>query len=47
MTMDAGDVMEWAQELQNKMNEMDINKIVKIALETQKKYKRKESNNII
>ena len=47
MTMDAGDVMEWAQELQNKMNEMDINNIVKIALETQKKYKRKESNNII
>jgi hypothetical protein len=46
MTMDLGDIMEWAQQLQNKMSEVDINNIVKIALNIQNKYDRKESNRI-
>ena len=47
MEMDSGDIMEWAQELQNKMEEIDINNIVKVSLEIQKIYKRKESNSIL
>ena len=46
MKLDAGGIMEWAQELQNKMNEIDISDIVQLALQIQKKYKRNESNNI-
>ena len=40
------EVMEWAQQLQNKMNEMDINNLVKVALEIKYRYDRKDSNNI-
>ena len=47
MKMDSTEVMEWAQNLQNKMNEMDVNNIVKIAVDIQKKYNKKEDNNII
>ena len=46
MTMDLGEIMEWGQQLQNKMSEVDINNIVKIALNIQKKYYKKESNHI-
>ena len=46
MKMDSSEVMEWAQQLQNKMNEMDINNLVKVALEIKNKYNRKELNNI-
>lgn len=46
MKMDSTEVMEWAQNLQNKMNEMDVNNIVKIAVDIQKKYNKKEDNNI-
>ena len=46
MKMDSSEVMEWAQQLQNKMNEMDINNLVKFALEIKNIYNRKESNNI-
>ena len=46
MKMDSSEVMEWAQALQNKMNEMDVNNIVKIAIDIQKKYNKKEDNNI-
>ena len=46
MKMDGGEVMEWAQQLQNKMNEMDINNLVKVALEIKYRYDRKDSNNI-
>ena len=38
--------MEWAQQIQNTMNEMDVTNLVKVALEIQKKYNKKESNNI-
>ena len=37
MKLDAGGIMEWAQELQNKMNEIDISDIVQLALQIQKK----------
>jgi hypothetical protein len=47
MKMDAGEIMEWAQQLQNKMNEMDINKLVKTSIEIQMKYNRRDSNNFI
>ena len=47
MKMDAGEIMEWAQQLQNKINEMDINKLVKTSIEIQTKYNKKDSNNII
>ena len=46
MTMDFGDIMEWAQQLQNKMNEVDINNIVKLAMEIQNRYNKKNSNHI-
>ena len=46
MTMDSGDIMEWAQQLQKKMNEEDINNIVKVALQLQNVYYKKDSNNI-
>ncbi len=46
MTMDVGDIMEWAQQLQNKMNEVDINNIVKLAMEIQNRYNKKNSNHI-
>lgn len=46
MTMNSGDIMEWAQKLQKKMNEEDINNIVKIALQLQNKFNKKDSNNI-
>ena len=38
--------MEWAQELQNKMNEIDINDIVQLAIQIQKKYNKYEQNNV-
>ena len=46
MTLDSGGIMEWAQELQNKMNEIDITNIVQLALKIQKHYNKKEKNNI-
>ena len=46
MKLDAGGIMEWAQELQNKMNEIDISDIVQSALKIQKKYNKYEKNNI-
>ena len=46
MKFDAGGIMEWAQELQNKMNEIDISDIVQLALKIQKKYNKYEKNNI-
>ena len=46
MTMDSTEVMEWAQQLQNKMNEMDINNIVKEAIKIKNKYNKKDYNNI-
>ena len=46
MTLDSGGIMEWAQELQNKMNEIDITNIVQLALKIQKQYNKKEKNNI-
>ena len=46
MKMDAGEVMLWAQQLQKKMKEIDISNIVKMALQIQNSYKKKESNNI-
>ena len=46
MTLDTGGIMEWAQELQNKMNEIDITNIVQLALKIQKQYNKKEKNNI-
>jgi hypothetical protein len=46
MKLDAGGIMEWAQELQNKMNEIDISNIVQLALKIQKKYNKYEKNNI-
>ena len=47
MKMDAEGVMEWAKQLQNKMNEIDITNIVKSALEIQHKHHKYKSNNII
>ena len=47
MEMDAEGVMEWAKQLQNKMNEIDITNIVKSALEIQHKHHKYKSNNII
>ena len=44
--LDNGGIMEWAQELQNKMNEIDITNIVQLALKIQKQYNKKEKNNI-
>ena len=44
--LDNGGIMEWAQELQNKMNELDITNIVQLALKIQKQYNKKEKNNI-
>ena len=38
--------MEWAQELQNKMNEIDITNIVQLALKIQKQYNKNEKNSI-
>ena len=46
MKLDAGGIMEWAQELQNKMNEIDISDIVQLALKIKKKYNKNEYNNI-
>ena len=46
MMLDAGGIMEWAQELQNKMNEIDINDNVQLALKIQKIYNKYEKNNI-
>ena len=46
MKLDASEIMEWAQELQNKMNEIDISNIVQLALKIQKKYNKYEKNNI-
>ena len=46
MKLDNGGVMEWAQELQNKMNEIDITNIVQLALKIQKQFNKKEKNNI-
>ena len=46
MILDAGGIMEWAQELQNKMNEIDINDNVQLALKIQKIYNKYEKNNI-
>ena len=46
MKLDTGGIMEWAQELQNKMNEIDITNIVQLALKIQKQYNKKEKNNI-
>ena len=46
MKLDVGGVMEWAQELQNKMNEIDINDNVQLALKIQKIYNKYEKNNI-
>ena len=46
MKLDASEIMEWAQELQNKMNEIDISDIVQLALKIQKKYNKYEKNNI-
>ena len=47
ITKDAGGIMEWAQQLQNKMDELDINTLVKTSIEIQTKYNRKDSNNFI
>ena len=47
LKMDAEGVMEWAKQLQFKMNEIDITNIVKLALDIQHKYHKYESNNII
>ena len=47
MEMDAEGVMEWAKQLQIKMNEIDITNIVKSALEIQHKHHKYKSNNII
>ena len=44
---DVGEVMEWAQQLQNKMKEIDITKLVKMAIEIQTKYKKKDSENML
>ena len=46
MTLDTGGIMEWAQELQNKMNEIDITNIVQLALKIQKQYNKNEKNSI-
>ena len=46
MKLDASEIMEWAQELQNKMNEIDISDIVQLAIKIQKKYNKYEKNNI-
>ena len=46
MKLDAGGIMEWAQELQNKMNEIDISDIVQLALKIKKKYNKNEYNNM-
>ena len=46
MKLDASEIMEWTQELQNKMNEIDISNIVQLALKIQKKYNKYEKNNI-
>ena len=46
MKLDSGGIMEWAQELQNKMNEIDISDIVQLAIKIQKKYNKYEKNNI-
>ena len=44
--LDNGGIMEWAQELQNKMNEIDITNIVQLALKIQKQYNKNEKNSI-
>ena len=46
LKMDAEEIMEWGQQLQNKMKELDINNIIKIALEIKYKYNKRESNHI-
>ena len=46
MKLDASEIMEWTQELKNKMNEIDISNIVQLALKIQKKYNKYEKNNI-
>ena len=47
MKMNFEDVMYWAHQLQNKINEIDITNIVKVALEIINKYNKKDSNNIL
>ena len=44
--LDNGGIMEWAQELQNQMNEIDITNIVQLALKIQKQYNKNEKNSI-
>ncbi len=44
--LDNGGIMEWVQELQNKMNEIDITNIVQLALKIQKQYNKNEKNSI-
>jgi len=46
MKFDQTGILEWARDLQYKMNEDDITELVKIALQVQGKYKKKELNNI-
>ena len=46
MKLDVGGIMEWAQELQNKMNEIDISENVLLAIKIQKIYNKYEENNI-
>ena len=46
LKMDAGEIMDWGQQLQNNMNELDINNIIKIALDIKHRYNRRESKHI-
>ena len=46
LKMDAGEIMYWGQQLQNNMNELDINNIIKIALDIKHRYNRRESKHI-
>ena len=47
MKMDTTEIMEWARQLENKMNEIDIDNIVKIALKIQSKNEIKRSKTIL
>ncbi len=47
MKMEACEIMEWAQQLQNKMDELDVTELIKTTIEIQNIYNWNDSNNII
>ena len=46
LKMEMSEIMEWAQELRINLKDINIDDIVRVALDIQEKYKPKEENNI-